>query len=332
VRRRDFITGLALAVTMRSAEGQQRSKVYRIAYVHPSAPATDLTEGSHRSIVTPTILKALRGLGYIEGQNLLIERYSGEGRAARYPELARDVVRRNPDVIIAIDNFITLDLKAATTTIPIVGIFGTPIESGIVSNLARPGGNITGVSVDIGTEQWDKRPQLLQQVAPRATRLGILISRELRDDIEPALLRAQRAGVTWVGPPLDHPFDEAEYRRVFAALAQEGAQGLIVGDDPPNVINIRLIVELVEKGRLPAIYPYREFVEAGGLMNYGVDLRELGGRAAEMVDRILKGAKPSDIPVFQPIKFFLAINLKTAKALGLTVPLELLATADEVIE
>jgi putative ABC transport system substrate-binding protein len=169
-------------------------------------------------------------------------------------------------------------------------------------------------------------------VAPQATRLGILISREYREELEPALLRARRTGVNWVGPPLDHPINEAEYRRVFAALAKEDAQGVIVTDQPHNVRNIRLIVELAEKGRLPAIYPYREFVEAGGLMNYGIEIPALGRRAADMAVQILKGAKPSEIPIFLPTKFEMLINLKTAKALGLTVPHELLVSADEVIE
>jgi len=139
-------------------------------------------------------------------------------------------------------------------------------------------------------------------------------------------------GLTRVGSPLNRPIDDAEYRRLFAALAQEGAEEIIVSDEAENVTNRRLIVELAEKGRLPAMYAFRECVEAGGLMSYGLDFRELGGRAADMVDRILKGAKPGEIPVFQPTKFQLAINLKTAKALGLAVPYELLATADAVTE
>src|SRR5215472_329600 len=135
---------------MSTAQSQQTRKVYRIAIAHPSAPATDLTENSRGSLVIPVILKELRRLGYVEGQNLLIERFSGEGRAAHYPDLARDVVRRNPDVIIAFKNELILDFKAATSTIPIVGIFGGAVEAGIVQSLARPGGNMTGVSVDIG--------------------------------------------------------------------------------------------------------------------------------------------------------------------------------------
>jgi putative tryptophan/tyrosine transport system substrate-binding protein len=280
------------------------------------------------------LFNELRRLGYIEGQSLLIERYSGEGRAAHYPDLAREVVSRNPDVILSIgSNELTLDFKAATTTIPIVGILGSPVEVGIVASLARPGGNITGVSVDVGTEQWGKRIQLLQQVVPQATRLGVLESRVVREKwgvFEREL--DQRMGITRVDPPFDHPVDEGEYRRVFAALAQDGAQGIMITDEEENYVQLKLIVELAEKARLPAIYPFKMFVEAGGLMSYGVDVPDNGRRLANVVDQILKGAKPSEIPIRQPTKFELVINLTTAKALGLTVPATLLVAADEVIE
>ena len=142
---------------------------------------------------------------------------------------------------------------------------------------------------------------------------------------------SRRWAVSFVGPPLNHPVNEAEYLRVFASLAQSGADGIIVSDEVENIANLKVIVELAEKYRLPAFYPFAA-VKAGGLMSYGVDWPELGRNAAVMVGQILKGAKPADIPIFQPTKFDLTINLKTAKALGLTVPLELLATADEVIE
>ena len=251
MRRRDFITGLALAVTMRSAEGQQTPKVYRIAIAHASALATDLTEGSRGSIATPAILKALRRSGYIEGQNLLIERYSGERRASHDPDLARDVVRRNPDLIIAIGNKLVLDLKAATSTIPIVGVFGQPVEEGIVGSLARPGGNITGVSDSIGWEQWGKRVQLLKQMVPLATRLGIVELPEARDESNAAQL--ELFGLTRVGPPLKRPIDETDYRRLFAALAQEGAEAILVTDASENTTNLRLVIELAEKRRLPLV-------------------------------------------------------------------------------
>jgi putative ABC transport system substrate-binding protein len=174
---------------------------------------------------------------------------------------------------------------------------------------------------------------LLQKVVPQATRFGFLESRAVREQWA-AFAREtnQQAGIIKVGPPFDHPIDESEYRRVFAALAQDGAEVILVNDEAENVTNLRLIVELAERARLPAIYPFKMFVEAGGLMSYGIDLPGVGYSVADMVDRILKGANPSDIPIFQPTKFELAINLKTAKRLGLNVPPELLATADEVIE
>jgi putative tryptophan/tyrosine transport system substrate-binding protein len=331
MRRRNLIFGLLAVATIGSAHAQESKKAHRIAIVHPSHPVVQLTE-TNGSPLMKKIFRELRRLGYVEGENLLIERYSGEGRAAHYLDLARQVVVRNPDLIIAFSANLTLDFKAATTTIPIVGVFAGPIEAGIVPSLARPGGNITGVARDVGLEQWGKRIQLLQQVAPQASRLGILNSREIRDQEDFGGELSRITGFTLAGPPLDRPIGEAEYRRVFAALAQDGAQGVIVGDESENVTNHRLIVELAEKGGLPAIYPYRIFVEAGGLMSYGIDIGETAHRVAEMVGQILKGAKPADIPVFQPIKFELAINLKTGKALGLTVPPELLATADEVIE
>jgi putative tryptophan/tyrosine transport system substrate-binding protein len=242
-------------------------------------------------------------------------------------------VVRNPDLIIAFSTNLTLDFKAAATTIPIVGVFGVPIEAGIVPNLARPGGNITGVAIDVGLEQWGKRIQLLQQVAPQASILGVLDSRETREQYEDfgrGLHR--RMGTTVVGPPLSHPIDESEYRRVFAALAQDRADGILVTDISENLTNRRVIVELAAKYSLPAMYPFKLFVETGGLMSYGIDIGETARRVAEMVGQILKGAKPADIPVFQPTKFELAINLKTAQALALTVPHELLVSADEVIE
>jgi putative ABC transport system substrate-binding protein len=331
MRRREFITliGGAVAAWPLTAFG----KAQRIAIVASSIPVEEMNETGGDPFFR-RLFNELRRLGYIEGQSLLIERYSGEGRAAHYPDLAREVVSRNPDVILSIGtNELTFDFKAATTTIPIVGTFGAPVEVGIVASLARPGGNITGVSVDVGTEQWGKRIQLLQQVVPQATRLGVLESRVVREKwgvFEREL--DQRMGITRVGPPFDHPVDEGEYRRVFAALAQDGAEGIMVTDEEENLTNLKLIVELAEKTRLPAIYTFKMFVQAGGLMSYGVDVPDLGHGVADIVGRILEGARPGEIPIFEPTKFELAINLKTAKALGLTVPATLLVAADEVIE
>jgi putative tryptophan/tyrosine transport system substrate-binding protein len=342
MRRREFIAGLMFAAVSGRAQAQQTGKVYRIAFAHPTVPVADQNQASRGSLAIPAIFEELLRLGYVEGRNLLIERYSGEGRAANYPDLARQIVSRNPDLIIAIGSLV-LDLKAATSTIPIVGFFSNPIAVGIVPSLARPGGNITGVTVDVAgtsdaasalSQQWPKRFQLLREAVPQITRMGLLETRNGRE--QRLMLEDTRTAlsnlVSIVGPPLEHPADEQEYQRVFAALAQEGAEGLVVNDEPENVTYRRLIVELAARSRLPAIYPCRQFVEAGGLMSYGVDISDLGHRVADLADKILKGAKPGEIPIFQPTHFELSINLKTAKTLGIELPPLLVARADNVIE
>ena len=332
MKRRDFIACLALITAIRAARAQQPANPHRIAVVSSALPVADMSE-TGASTPYRAFFKRLRQLGYVEGQNLVVERYSGEGKAAHYPDLAGEVARRNPNVIIAFTNNLVLDFQAATRTIPIVGSFADPVGLGIVASLARPGGNITGTSVDIGPEQWSKRYQLLKEVAPRVSNVGLLATRVARETFDTAIREAfSVAGFALVGPPLDPPVTEAEYRRVFAVLAQEGADGLVVDDEGVHLPNQQLIADLAEKGGLPAIYPFREFVEAGGLMSYGMDFSELGHHMADAVDQILRGSRPGEIPIYQPTKFELIINLKTATALGLTIPPSLLARADEVIE
>ena len=180
-----------------------------------------------------------------------------------------------------------LDVKAATSTIPIVGTFADPVGTGIVPSLARPGGNITGVSVDVGGDQWFKRVQLLKEAVPQISRLGFLQTRNARERFSAGIRENElKNSVSFVGPPLEQPTDEQEYQRVFSALAQEGAEGLVVNDGPENFTYRRLIVELAEKGRLPTIYPFRQFVEDGGLMAYGIDLSDVGHRVADLADKI----------------------------------------------
>jgi len=333
MRRRDFVVGLISAAVMGRAQAQQTGKVYRIAFAHPTAPVADINPASKGSLAIPAIFEELIRLGYVEGRNLQIERYSGEGRADHYPDLARQIVSRNPDLIIAISSWFVLDLKAATSTIPIVAVVGNPIAFGIVPSLARPGGNITGVTNDVGGDRWEKRVQLLKEAVPQITKLGLLLSRNVHERFSADISEnALKNSVSIVGPPLEKPTDEQEYRRVFAALAQEGADGLLVGDESENVTYRKLIAELATKGRLPTIYPYRQFVEAGGLMSYGIDVADLGHRVAYLADKILKGGKPGELPIFQPTKFELTINLKTAKTLGIELPPLLVARADNLIE
>jgi putative ABC transport system substrate-binding protein len=337
MRRREFIVGVAIAGAMQGRAQAQHAKRYRIAIVHPSDPISEMGEtGDNPSF--PILFKELRRLGYVEGANLIVERYSGEGRLERDVDLARNAISDNPDAIFAVSTRILLAFKQATTTVPIVGIGGDPVAQGLVPNLARPGGNITGVSVDAGLELYGKRLGILKEAVPHLTRVALLIPRAAWEGtVIPHYIRAVRqaaeqAGVTLIGAPLASPIHEAEYRRVFAAMGQEPPDALIVEAFGENLTHRRLIVELAREARLPAIYPIRDYVEIGGLMAYATSRADIYRRAANQIDEIFKGAKPGDIPFHQPTKFELIINLKTVSALGVTIPPTLLARADELIE
>ncbi|HMH62032.1 MAG TPA: ABC transporter substrate-binding protein, partial [Bradyrhizobium sp.] len=275
----------------------------------------------------------LSRLGYVEGQNLGVERYSGDGRTERYAELARNVVNTHPDLILAVGARLSLDFKMATTTIPIVTMIIDPIAMGLVASIARPGGNITGVAIAAGLEIIGKRMGLLVEAMPKLSTVGYLASRPFWEDPRGAAVReaAKQAGIS-LSPVMLSAFDEAEYQRVFRSMEQDRADAFMVSDEPENSINHATIVELAAKARIPAIYPFRDYVEAGGLMAYSIDLVDISRRLANLIDKILKGANPGDIPFYQPTKFELSINLKTAKALGLEMPAMLLGRADEVIE
>jgi putative ABC transport system substrate-binding protein len=278
--------------------------------------------------------KELRQLGYIEGDNLRVERYSGEGRTEHYADLARDVVLSHPELIVAISARMAQHFKAMTTTIPIVAYTADPVAFGLARSLAQPGGNITGVIPDVGIDFWAKRLEVLKVVVPTARKVAFLTPREPWNGPPGTAIRkaANQIAVEPVGALLDSPIDDLEYRRVFTVMAQERVDAVIVEDAPENYGNQRLITKLAESGRLPAIYPDRSFVELGGLMAYGIELEELFRHAAHQIDQILKGAKPGELPFYQATQFKLTINLKTAKALGLTIPKELLLRADEVIQ
>ena len=333
MRRRDFITALGTAATWPlAARAQQPAKMKRIAIVFPSAKVSEI------SVSGPPRYRAffeeLSRLGYVEGQNLGVERYSGEGRPERYAELARDVVNTHPDLILAVAARLSLDFKMATTTIPIVSIINDPIALGLVASIARPGGNITGVTISGGLELIGKRMGLLVEAMPKLSTVGYLVSRPYWEDPRGAAAReaAKQAGISLKAALLGSAFNEAEYQRVFRSMEQDRADALMVSEDAEHVTNRATIVELAAKGRIPTIYPFREFVEVGGLMAYSIDLADIYRRAANLIDKILRGANPGDIPFYQPTKFELSINLKTAKALGLEMPAMLLARADEVIE
>src|SRR5262245_41214597 len=293
-------------------------------------PIAEITETSS-FLFYRVFFNELRRFGYIEGRNLIVERYPVEHPTV---ELARDMFRSKPDVIFSIGPW-TRYLKQLTT-IPIVAILGDPVGFGYVASLAHPGGNITGVSVDAGPEVESKRLELLKEAFPQASRVGVLFTRfpgpGMGPYIEQLQVAAQRLGLLLLATRLEGTLQETEYRRFFEVMAQEHADSLYVGYEAESWVRRRLIVELAEKNRLPAIYSHREYVEDGGLMAYTFDDMELWTRAAGCIAQILNGASPGDIPIYQATKYDLLINVKAANAIGLTIPLSLLARADEVIE
>jgi putative tryptophan/tyrosine transport system substrate-binding protein len=328
MRRRDFTIGLLLAGAT-GVQAQEPAKQHRIAIVRPAGPVTLI---SATGISTyQAFFAELQRLGDVEGQNLTVERYSGEGRPEGFADLGREVVNRNPDVIVAITPPIAQAVRAATDTIPIVFTSGDPIRAGLVTSLAHPGGNMTGVNIQVDFEIWGKRLQILKEAVPSVSKVALLdLRRYWQYDIGPLREPAQELQISLVGMLLEVS-TPTELRRVFTEIANDRPDAMMVGSDAA-LTEHQLIVELVNKSRLPAMYPWRDYVEAGGLMAYGADLGEVGRRMANDVHEILNGVKPGDIPIYRPTKFELLINLKTAKTLGLAIPPALLALADEVIE
>jgi putative tryptophan/tyrosine transport system substrate-binding protein len=328
LRRRDFTIGLLLATAAQSVPAQEPAQRHRVAIVIASGPATrvdDPTSGYWQAFWAE-----LRRFGDIEGQNLTVERYSAEGRPEAYADLASDVVKRNPDAIVAISGPMSQTVSAATATIPIIASGFDPEH---FPNMARPSGNVTGITVNVGSEINGKRLQILKEAVPSASKVAVLDMRAQWEGSEGKQFRepGQRLAIPLVPLLLDQA-TSSEVQRVFAQIAQQRPDAIIVSDISELVPHRQLIVELVERNRLPAMYPIRLWVEAGGLMAYGADYAELWRRLADDVHEILNGTKPGDIPIYQPTKFEFLVNLNAAKALGLSLPPTLLARADEVIE
>ncbi len=334
MKRREFfgVLGGAAAAWPLAAGAQQPATQRRIAIFHPAIPTTLLTETGGGS-AWRAFFGELRRLGYVEGENLIIERYSAEGHHERYAGLAREIVTRNPDVIVTGTNPVVIAFMTATRTIPVVAFMLDPLKAGLVTSLARPGGNLTGITLDPGIEIWGKRLEMLKEAIPSTAKAAFLGMREGWEGSSGQALRdaGGRLGISLVFT-LPQEGTPSEIERVFAAMQQQRPDAVLVSGEGDLYAHRQLIAELAEKNRLPAMFPYRDYVEAGGLMAYAVDLAELLKRMADDVHQILKGAKPGDIPIYQPTKFELMINLKTANALGLTLPPALLARADQVIE
>jgi putative ABC transport system substrate-binding protein len=308
-----------------ATKAQQVGKVWRISFLA-------LLPGEDKSTLMQALLERLHELGYSEGKNMTFEYRSAEGRSEQLPPLAVELVRANPDVLIAGLGTLTAQAaQAATSTIPIVfATLGDPIGAGLVASLGQPGGNITGLSSQ-ATYLQEKRLSLLQEILPGKGILAVLrnpdtpyTSLALKE-----LTTAAEAGQTRLEVLEARTADQVPGR--FEAASTASATGLLVLEDPLTLSLCRHIAELAAQFRLPTMYGHRDCVAAGGLMSYAPDRRQMYRRAAEYVDKILKGAKPADLPVEQPTKFELVINLKTAEALGITIPPMLLFQADEVI-
>ena len=327
--RRAFIGTLAgafLAAPL-AAEAQPAGRVYRLGLLFPIAPGP--SEHRTSAVLIPA---ALRELGYVEGQNLIVERRYADGQVDRFPGLARELVRLRMDVILAITTAAIRAARDATKTIPIV-LYGNvdPVAAGFVANLARPGGNITGVVIAPGGTLAGKKLELLKEAVPGATRIAFLappldpaFSLQVREAQKAALPLGVKLTVVEVR--------DRDYNRAFTTIAAARADALFVGSHAQFYLDRKQIIELAAKHRLPAIYEWPEQGEEGGLMGYGTSLVGLSRRAATYIDRIFKGTNPGDLPIEQPTKLDLVINLKAAKALGLTIPPSLLQRADQVIE
>jgi putative tryptophan/tyrosine transport system substrate-binding protein len=333
VHRRAFIGTVAcgLLAAPLAAEAQEPGKIARVGILAPTAPVPITPQPGFG--ITADLSRRLYELGWVEGKNLLVEPRFAEGSPDRLPGLAADLVRANVDVIVAISPPAIRAAKDATRVIPVVMAFSgiDPIKAGFVASLARPGGNVTGLSI-LATDVTVKRLQVLKEALPRATRVTVLVNP--RNPSTAEQLGALRAAASGLGLEVQPVQVErsGEYADVFAAIARTRSDAIIVPSDPEFFRDRRGLVDLAAQRRTPASYEWREFVEIGGLMSYGSNFGDLAARVAVYVDKILRGAKPADLPIEQPTKFELVINLKTAKALGLTIPPSLLQRADQVIE
>lgn len=318
------ILALGLLLAPLAAHAQQVGKVYRLGYLALSAP------GPQTDPIWQAFVDRLGELGWVVGRNIAIEARYADGRTERLEALAAELIRLNVDIVVAAGTSAVLASKRATSRIPIV-IAGAsdPVAFGLVSSLAHPGGNVTGFSDSAGREVEGKRLQLLKEAVPHASRIAVVLDSSGRQDPGPMREAAKTLGLTLlVSLETTNP---DEFRWTFTAMKGDGADAVYAPETPVNARHRDLIVALAAEHRLPGIYGSREFVNAGGLMSYGISYVELYQRTAGYVNRILRGTKPRDLPVEQPSRFELALNLKTAKTLRLRIPQTVLVRAEHVV-
>lgn len=325
-----MVKGVALAVvlafvslTATAAQAQPAAKVYRLGWL-------GITDTPY---YTAAFIRGLQERGYRQGENIAIERRYFEGNVDRVAELAAELVRLKPDVIVSAGNVPTQALRRETATIPIImATSADPVGAGLVASLARPGGNITGMTQDVGLEVVLKTMQLLKEAIPASSRVAILLDPRNPPNVI-ALPLLQK-----VAPSLAltlYPFEirtAADIEQAFATMTRKPVDALLVLPNPVTITHRKLQIDLAAENKIPAMYWWRELTDLGGLMSYGIDFADQWHRVAGYVDRILKGTRPAELPIEQPSKFELIINLKTAKALGLTIPRSVLLQAAQLIE
>jgi len=330
-----IILAFALLAAPLPSDGQQPAKVYRIAYLGVSTGGYDTDPHNCPIQGAPhwqALVEGLREDGYIKGENLVIECRWTKGREEDAPTLATELVSLKPDLIVAMGTVLVLAAKQATRTIPIVMVdVGDPVGRGLVASLVHPGGNVTGLTFTF-MEMEGKRLQLLKEAVPKASRVAVLSY--LTGAPRSGFRREEETAARALGVTLQFYEVRAleELEAAFVAMKKERAEALLVVPDPFFYLHAQRIVDLAAKSRLPAMYPFRESAKAGGLMAYDLNRPEVFRRIGFYVDKILKGTNPGDLPVEQPTKFELVINLKTANALGLKIPESLLRRADEVVQ
>jgi len=327
--RRAFLTALGggLLTTPLAARAQPATKTWRIGFL-----TSGFREGAGADVRIAPFSRGLRELGYIEGRNVILETRYAEGRVERFPALAAELVELKVDVLVATSTPGALAAKRATSTIPIVmAAVGEPVEVKLVESLAHPGGNITGLSIS-APQLAAKRLDLLKQALPKLSRVTVLWN-SANQGMQARFQETQR-GANLLGVSIHSIAIQSldDFDPAFGAMMKNRPESLLVLADTVAVANRQRAIEFAARNRVPAIYEVRAFVDDGGLMSYGIDMSDHYRQAAVYVDKILKGAKPADLPIEQPTKFELIINLKTAKALGLTIPPSLLQRADQVIE
>ncbi|MGM4956819.1 ABC transporter substrate-binding protein [Bradyrhizobium barranii] len=324
MKRRNFVALLGAAVTvMPLAAHAQQPAVPRVGYVWGGVRGTDL-------YYQTGFRQGLADLGYVVGRNLLLEERYADGEPERVPALIAELLTLNVDVLVTPGTPISQAAQRATSTVPIVCMSGDPVRAGLVASLARPGGNITGLS-QLSGEYGVKWVELLKEAAPKVHRVAVLWNPDnptTANQVELMQKAAPGLGIELTALSIRR----ADIDNSFTALRERGFDGLVVTDDPSLIPLVPRLIEFTAERRLPAIYPFRDSAQRGGLMSYSANLFKLWQRAASYVDRILKGARPAELPVQQTTDVTLNINLKTAKALGLDIPMTLSARADEVIE